>query len=284
MYKSPNLLTSNSQARFHLFLRNGFITRSLVGLLLISLLSGCWKPSLPDISFIPKELGDTRKVLEDLGLGDIIDQVDLSGLSLPEIGTPPGAINLNGPTAETIEVGNTIPGTDIMLLAITSDGAEFQIAGLRSLRKTGDSLDFDGTWPQLPDVSYSMRLRIFYVGTTNVRAAGVHRLIVPNIAPQVAPANMQLGGYQLKFSFVDNVNLNEAIAGTTLIYAGQNDRGGIINGLPEGTYNFFKVGDSLRWVGLIRNNIAADYNIRMILYGDSNAQMGGTVTVALPSK
>lgn len=257
---------------------------SLLCCLLIGImLTGCWRPSLPDIPLIPKEL-DANKVLQDLGLSDIVGEVDLTGIALPEISTPPGAINFNGPTAIVVEVGNRIPGTDIELLNITTEGAEFRIAGLNSLRKMGDSLDFDGTWPQLPDVAYSMRLRIFFVGTSSVRAAGVHRLVVPNITPQVAVANAELAGYQIKFSFLDNVNLNEAVAGTTLTYAGTDDRGGIINGLPDGTYNFFKVGDSLRWIGWVRNNIGADYNLRMVFYSGTTAQLGGTVTVALPTQ
>ncbi len=271
----------NKQIKFPI---SPMLLRAACSLLILVLLAGCSTSSLPDIPFIPKELGDTRKVLEDLGLGDIVGKVDLSELSLPDISTPPGAINYNGPTATSVAVGETIPGTDIMLLSITNDGAEFQIAGLRSLRKMGDSLDFDGTWPQLPDVSYTMRLRIFYVGSTNVRAAGVHRLIVPNIAPQAAAANAQLAGHQLSFAFVDQVGLNEAIAGTTLTYAGEDSRGGVINGLPAGTYNFFKMGDSMHWVGWVRPNIGVDYNVRMITYSASNASIGGTVTVALPTK
>lgn len=45
---------------------------------------------------------------------------------------------------------------------------------------------------------------------TNVRAAGIHRPIVPNIAPQAAAANAQLVYHQLSFAFVDQVGLNEA--------------------------------------------------------------------------
>ena len=253
-------------------------------LLLVALLSSCQRPSFPELPSIPKELGDPSQVLKDLGLGELADQFSDMDLTLPDITTPPGAINFNGPTAVNVGVGETIPGTDIKLSAVNSDGAEFEIAGLRSLRKIGDSLDFDGSWPQLPDVSYTLRLRIFYVGSESVRAAGVHRLLIPNVAPQVATGNQQLGGFQLKFSFLDNVNLNEAIAGTTLVYAGEDSRGGIINGLPQGTYNYFKVGDSLSWIGLVRNGIGAQYDLRMIFYTASNAQLGGTVTVAMPTK
>lgn len=257
---------------------------SVLCLIMAVLLTACWQPSLPDLPSIPKELGDPGQVLKDLGLGDLTEQFSDVNLSLPEINTPPGAINFNGPTAVNVGVGETIPGTNIKLSAINDQGAEFEIAGLRSLRKIGDSLDFDGSWPLLNDVSYTVRLRIFYIGSSSARAAGVHRLLIPNIAPQVAAGNLQLGGYQLKFTFVDNVNLNESIAGTTLVYAGEDSRGGIINGLPTGTYNFFKVGDSLSWIGLVRNQIGAQYDLRMIFYTASNAQLGGTVTVAMPTK
>lgn len=257
---------------------------STILLIVALILSACWQPSFPEISGLTDKLGGLQQFAEDLGLGDLTDLVDLNDLAkLPDVTTPPGAINYNGITQFTIAVGERIPGTDMQLSAIGAQGADFEIAGLRRVSNLGDSLDYSGVWPQLPDVTYDLRLRIIYIGGSSVRAAGWHRLIIPNIAAQVAPAGMTLGGYSMKFPFLVNVPLNQPINGTTLGYGGSDTRGGIITGLPAGEYNFRKVGDSINWLGLVRNDIAAQYTVRMITFTDSGAEIGGTVTVALPT-
>ena len=45
-------------------------------------------------------------------------------------------------------------GTDIQLSAIVDGRAEFLFSGLRAERIAGDSLDFDGAWPNISGVDY----------------------------------------------------------------------------------------------------------------------------------
>jgi len=44
------------------------------------------------------------------------------------------------------------------------------------------------------------------------------------------------------------------------------------------------MGDSLPWAGNLRPDMAAEYNLRILTYNDSNARVGGTVKLALPSQ
>ena len=88
----------------------------------------------------------------------------------------------------------------------------------------------------------------------------------------------------MKLPFTVNVSNGEAIAGTTLGYAGMQERGGQITGLPEGDYPFLKIGDSISWKGYLRPDIPIEYNLRMIYYDANRAQVGGIVTLALPSQ
>jgi hypothetical protein len=274
--------------------------RSLVGLLLLlSLLLGACSapempqlpelpalPEIPDLSQlpgIPENLRDLPNLLTDLGLPDLSSVANLPGLdSLPALQTPPGAISFSGPTEWPLNIGDRIPGTDIVLSGVSDAGAEFQIAGLRSVRGVGDSLDFDGDLTGISGVTYNLRLRIYYIGSDAVRAAGVQRLLIRDIQPQ--KADVTLSGMTMKLPFTVNVSNGEAIVGTTLGYAGMQERGGQITGLPEGDYPFLKIGDSISWKGYLRPDLPIEYNLRMIYYDANRAQVGGIVTLALPSQ
>ncbi len=261
-------------------------------LLLFSLLVGaCSRPELPELPQlpelpampgIPENLQDLPNIMRDLGLPDLSNISDLPGLDdLPGLQTPPGGISYSGPTEQSLTIGDRLPGTDIVLSAITESGAEFQIAGMRSVRALGDSLDFDGDWPGIAGVSYNARFRIYYIGGNTVRAAGVHRFVIRDIQP--VEAAVTLDGNSRTFPFTANVSTGSQIPGMTFGYAGQEDRGGIVTGLPAGDYPFRKIGDSISWKGFVRADIPVEYNIRMLYYDASRAQVGGTVTIGLPN-
>lgn len=238
-------------------------------------------PQLPQLPGIPESLRDIPDLLGQLGLPDLSSIPNLPQIEdLPGLQTPPGAIVFNGPTERRLNIGDRLPGTDIVLTNVSADGAEFQIAGMHSVRAMGDSLDFDGAWPSANGVDYNLRMRIYYIGDTYVRAAGVHRFVVHNVQPQ--PADVTLGGNTTKFPFTVGVDKGGTIAGTTLGYAGMEDRGGQITGLPEGEYLFRKIGDSIQWQGYVRPDIPAEFNLRMLYYDANGARVGGVVTLAIP--
>lgn len=270
-----------------------FSMRTIVVLFLLLLtlsLNACSTPELPtmpDLSQlpqlpgIPESLRDIPDLLGQLGLPDLSSIPNLPQIEdLPGLQTPAGAIVFNGPTERRLNIGDRLPGTDITLTNVTADGAEFQIAGMRSVRAMGDSLDFDGVWPTATGIDYNLRMRIYYIGDSYVRAAGVHRFVVYNAQPQ--KENVTLGSNTMKFPFTVGVNKGGTIAGTTLGYVGMEDRGGQISGLPEGDYPFYKIGDSVQWKGYVRPDIPAEFNIRMLYYDANGARVGGVVTVAIP--
>jgi len=267
-------------------------------LLIVLLLSACSTPdlpampqipelpSIPDLSQlpgIPESLRDLPDLLGQLGLPDLSTIPNLPQLEdLPGMQTPPGAIVYNGPTERSIAIDDRLPGTDIVLISVSPTGAEFQIAGMRSVRAIGDSLDFDGAWPGANGVDYNLRMRIYYISDSYVRVAGVHRFVVHNVQP--VEGNVTLTSNTMKFPFTVSVNTGGTIAGTTLGYAGQDDRGGQITGIPTGDYPYRKVGDSIVWKGQIRADIPAEYNIRMLYYDANGARVGGIVTLVIPSQ
>jgi hypothetical protein len=258
---------------------------------LIGLLAGCsmieqlFAPETPseqrEAPSLPTDLRGMLDTLGDLGLPDVSGLADLPGLeSLPLLESIPGGIVYRGPVQRKVTAGNRVPGTDVLLVRTGDDGAEFEIGGLRSVRVVGDSLDFDGDWPEMPGVTYSARLRIYQVGSGQVRIAGVHQLGIPNIQPSVADSDLPSRG--LKFPFTSRVTVGETIPGTTFGYAGVHERGAELSGLAAGEYPYRKVGDSIRWRGYLRPDIPVEYNVRALFFDDGAIQVGGVVSVMLP--
>src|SRR5690606_29099291 len=136
-----------------------------------------------------------------------------------------------------------------------SDAAQFEIDGLRAPRRLGDSLDFDGAWPGVNGVTYHLRLRVYHLGTRQVRAAGVQRLVVENVQPQVAMVTPDAESHDLRFPHSVTAAAGSEFAGMTFGYSGQDDRGAVLSGLPEGEYPYRKIGDSVVWSGRLTPNI-----------------------------
>lgn len=242
---------------------------------------------LTDIPGVPRELAEVPGILEELGLGDLADLENLPGVdSLPFLQSEPGSLVLRGPVERALRVGETIPGTDMVLTSINQDGAVFEIAGMRSVRTYADSLDFDGAWTGVEGVTYHLRLRLYQIGRDRVRAAGVHQLAIADINPVMAAGEdgaFAPAGRELSFPTTWGLDPGEAIPGTTFTYVGPNDRGAEFAGLGEGIYPYHKVGDSVRWRGNLRRDMPADFQLRMLAYGENSARVGGIVSVYLPA-
>ncbi|MEZ4711024.1 MAG: hypothetical protein R3A44_27750 [Caldilineaceae bacterium] len=236
---------------------------------------------LPNIPGIPTSLNDLPGLIGELGLPDLSQITNLPGLdALPTLQDEPGVLTLQGPTERRVGVGERIPGTDVQLVAVNGSEAEFRIAGMRSVRVAGDSLDFDGDWPGVGGVTYHARLRLYHVGSDNIRAAGVHQLIVRNIQP--VESAVQPGNFTLKFPVVASAGRGAQFKGLTLGYVGEDERGAQISGLPQNDYPYRKTGDSIVWNGQLRPDIPVQYSFRVLLYGADSLRIGGVVTISLP--
>lgn len=239
---------------------------------------------LPDLEIptieLPKELADLEATWRDLGLPDLSAVPNLPALGdLPIQQTPPGAINYNGPTEIALVVGDVIRGTNIKLTAINGTSADFTIDGQRVTRQLGDALDYDGPFVGLNENEYHLRLRIYSIGDTTVRAAGVQQLILAEIAPTASSGKFE--GTTIQFPFTVGVNTGDTIAGTTLRYQGGADQGAHFGGLAEGEYAYRKLGDSLVWQGHVRSDVLADYQLRILFYNADQARVGGIVTLTI---
>lgn len=264
----------------------------IVGLLaLVLMLAGCNLPvqlptTLPvEIPGVPKDLGELQGMLGELGIPDLSELSNVPGLdALSGLQTPPGAIAFQGPLDMALTVGQTIPGTDIRFVSAEAGAtsAQFEIAGLRAPRQLGDSLDFDGTWPGASGVTYHLRLRVYQISNGQARAAGVQRVVIANVSPQVSNVTVEGRGYVMRFPHSVTANAGSTFAGMTLGYSGQDSRGAILQGLAEGQYPYRKLGDSVEWKGLLTPEIPVEYQLRMLFYQEANATVGGVAIISLP--
>lgn len=247
------------------------------------LLAGCETPRLPRE---PADLGqifEMPDVLRDLGLPDLSQIQNLPELTdLPALNVGANAVAFAGPTEQGLRPGDRIAGTDIELVSIGDGNAAFRIAGLNSTRTLGDSLDFDGAWPGISGVDYSLRLRIYAIAGGRVRAAGVHRLVVQNIQP--VAQSVSLTGTTLDIPFAGSATAGGQIKGLTLGYVGSHERGAQISGLAADAYPYYRLGDSITWSGLLRADIPIRYNLRLLFYNENSMQVGGIATIGLPAR
>lgn len=268
-------------------------------ILALAVLAGCGReqiPNLPDVPQLPvnpqlPSLDNLADLLQELDLEQLreLGLPDLSSIpNLPQIDDLPGlsvgenAVAFAGPTEMRIGFGEFIPGTNIQLSGIAEGRAEFLFDGLRAERVAGDSLDFDGPWPNIGGVSYSLRLRVYRVAEDHVRAAGVHRLVVEGIQPVEQP--VALTDQARKFPYTGTAGVGERLKGTTFGYAGFTEQGAEITGLPAGDFPFRKTGDSLRWQGTLRPDLASEFNLRIVRFGENSLQTVGVVTLQLPGR
>ncbi len=271
-------------------------SQTLMVCLLALLMTGCGilfplPGQLPvEIPGMPSDWGELQGLMGELGIPDLSSFTNVPGLeALGGLQTPPGAIAYQGPLELGINAGQTIPGTDIRLVNAEAgaDVAQFEIAGLRAPRRMGDSLDFDGAWPGISGVSYQLRLRVYQIGDGSVHAAGVQRLVIVNISPQVANEDLndnEINGRGVTFAFPHTVTSKsgELFPGMTFGYSGQDERGATLRGLSEGEYPYRKLGDSVEWAGVLTPKIAVVYHLRLLYYQETSATLGGVAIVNLP--
>lgn len=263
--------------------------RVLLALFAALLVAGCGfsiPTKLPvEIPGIPSDWGELQGLMDEWGIPDLSELGNVPGLeSLGGLQTPPGAIAFQGPVEMALSAGQTIPGTDIRFVQAEAgaSAAQFEISGLRAPRQLGDSLDFDGAWPGVGGVSYQLRLRVYQISNGGVRAAGVQRLVIANTTPTVANVNVESGGTQFRFPHSVTTATGETFPGMTLGYAGQDDRGATLRGLPDGEYPYRKMGDSVEWSGMLTPQIPVVYQLRVMYYQEANATVGGVVVLSLP--
>jgi len=218
---------------------------------------------------------------------DIPDQPSIPGLVEP---TPVGSPTPMGDSisylipaySQNLKPGETVPGTQLTYVGSSEAGHEVTIGGQQAFKKAGDSFYWSGVIAPGVFANYNLRLTTSFFGGLPV--AGPVELIVLFPNPQPLPLNKDPEAkLHLSNIIIDyHVPLDKTIPGTTLVYQGLENQGlgnqsttlakiGGLSGYPN-----LAVGDSLGWFGILRNNVAVRYNMRVVSFDEENLRVAGT--------
>jgi hypothetical protein len=171
-----------------------------------------------------------------------------------------------------VRPGDLVPGTDTRYVGRTAEGAEFLVAGQRIVKQKADSLDWAGS--PVPGVELDLKLRIIWFTEDALYAAGKAELTISDVAPRASaiPGDAPLS-YQAPVHY--SVPVEGTLPGTTLTYEGEDAAGAQFSGVDG--YPYRRQGDSLRWEGWVRSNVAVKHELRLVQHDEQSARLMGVV-------
>lgn len=182
----------------------------------------------------------------------------------------------NGPTEQTVRMGESIPGTDLRYVGYSNDSAEVLIADQRALKKVGDSLDWRGTPGAGVDVVLTQR--ILAANAERLQTVGTVKITVKDVSAVAAQYPDQPAlSYTVAVGYT--VRKGDSIPGTLIRYTGKTEDGAQFDGVSG--YPYRKMGDSVSWMGRLRSNVYLDTTLRVIAYGDDFVTLGGLAKIGL---
>jgi len=193
---------------------------------------------------------------------------------------PAGGLEYNGPSEQTVQRGQKLPGTDIQFVGQSADGAQVLIGGQSAMKKTGDSLNWSGT--PVPGAHVALALRILNSSDQRLITAGTVRITLDGVSPaETAFPDKPLYTYKT-LPVVYHIGKGSTIPGTTLIYEGKTNDGAHLIGVNG--YAYFRLGDSVTWHGRLRPGVYADQSLRVLAYTDSFLDVTGLATIGLTAE
>jgi hypothetical protein len=207
---------------------------------------------------------------------------DLSELSRePPLPTPAPVIDtivFNVPFYSTpLEPGGSVPGTRLHYVGRRDDGYEVTIDGLATIKRAGDSFTWSGILAPGVFARYQLRLAPTILG--RLVAAGQVELAVLYPNP-VEMTRVEVGSTPYYFDNVPVqylVPVGSAIPGTTITYQGETEQGSWFTGMAGHPYRL--AGDSLIWIGRLRDNVTIRYNLRVVRAERNGVRLAGTIEI-----
>lgn len=182
----------------------------------------------------------------------------------------------NGPTEQTVAMGEGVPGSEIRYVGYSDAGAEVLISDQRAVKKVGDSLDWKGT--PVSGVEVVMAQRILAASAERLQTVGTVKVTVSGVRAEAA-AFPDRPAFSYTVALTYTVRKGERIPGTLIAYKGKAEDGAEFAGVTG--YPYRKLGDSLTWSGRLRGNTYVDMTLRVIAYSDEFITLGGLATLGL---
>jgi hypothetical protein len=180
-------------------------------------------------------------------------------------------LQYSGPLEKGIDKGDVLPGTDIQYVGKTEDGAEVLVGEQRAIKKTGDSLNYEGEL--MAGVTVDLTLRVTLITEGEMRVVGTVQIAVADPAPQEGPVDTSAPvSYKVPVAY--HVPRDSTIPGSTVTYLGKTDEGAEL-GNVEG-YAYRQPGDSITWKGLLRDRVWIELDLRTVVFTDDALNVAGT--------
>ncbi len=222
----------------------------------------CQIPNIPDVPSIPGVVESTP-VTSPTPVGDTISYL-----------VPAYALRL--------KPGDSVPGTQLTYVTQTQDGYEVDIGGQRAIKRTGDSFYWSGVIAPGVFANYNLRITTSVFGRLPVGGPVEVIVLFPQPQALALPDNPEAQLHMSNIVIDYRVPINMSVPGTTLVYQGTEDQGlgnqrttlariGGLTGYPN-----LAVGDSLVWSGLLRDNVAVRYNLRVLTFDEESIRFVGT--------
>jgi len=190
----------------------------------------------------------------------------------------PDTLRYELPTAISIDVGQALPGTQIIYEGQGENGANVLINGQRALKRKGDSLYWKG---DLADgVNADLRLRVAWYTDDVLYVVGTSRIDVQHVRPQASQiptsSDVKFGG-----AAAYRVRRGNAIPGSTVTFEEKMPDEARLGGIAD--YPYRKAGDSVFWEGMLREGVYIRLDLRLLQYDTSYMRVGGLVTLWIGS-
>jgi hypothetical protein len=184
--------------------------------------------------------------------------------------------------AITLRPGESVPGTRLMYVGRSDDAYEVSIDGSTVPKRQGDSFFWSGVVAPGVYGNYNLRLTTSLFGGLPV--AGPVELVVlyPNPLELTSSENLDTRLHYNNIVLDYRVPVGSAIPGTMLHFEGietqgLGDRANELARLGgRDGYPYIAVGDSLVWIGKLRENVAIRYNLRVLSLDESIIHLVGT--------
>ncbi len=177
--------------------------------------------------------------------------------------------------AETVQPSGFIPGTQLQFLGKEDDRFLMQIDGLDSVKRAGDRLVWRGV--MAPNVLGNFDLYLSPTYQRNILLAnGQVNLTIFNPAPfESDPPLSDISPYIFRnIELYHVVPQGRGVPGTLLIYLGFVNEEVEFSGLSG--YPRFRVGDSVRWEGMLRPNVHMISDLRIEQWTERGVVLRGS--------
>ena len=207
-------------------------------------------------------------------LGALLLSLAMGSCLLPQGRVSSALVYTFVPSRITVQVGETIPGTDIRYSHQSENGAHVIISGQPALKRQGDSLNWSGE-PR-PGVKVDLKLRVVWISDAQIELLGTTKVTVQNAQPRraaiVTSSSMEYGG-----AVAYNVRKGNEIPGALLTYEGETEEGARLGNMDA--YPFRRAGDSILWEGMLVDDVYVRLDLRAVQYNERSLSVGGWATL-----